>query len=143
MRKTVKVALREYKATVRTKGFIIGLVLAPVLMGGSAIGMALFKDRVDTRDKTVAVVDRSGLLAEVLMRAATTRNDQAVFDEESGEKVQPAYTIEVVEPSGTARETQLLQLSDRVRSNDLHAVLEIGEGGLRPRERRGSSGISY
>ena len=143
MRKTVKVALREYKATVRTKGFIIGLVLAPVLMGGSAIGMALFKDRVDTRDKKVAVIDRSGLLTEVLVQAATARNVQAVFDEESGEKVRPTYTIEVVEPSSTAREAQLLRLSNRVRSDDLHAVLEIGEGVLHPRENRESAGISY
>ena len=143
MRKTVKVALREYKATVRTKGFIIGLVVAPVLMGGSAIGMVLFKDRVDTRDKKVAVIDRSGLLAEVLVQAAAARNAQAVFDEESGEKVKPAYLIEVVEPRNTARDAQLLQLSDRVRRDDLHAVLEIGEGVLHPREHRETAGISY
>jgi len=142
MRKVIKVALREYKATVRTKGFIIGLVVAPVLMGGSAIGMALFKDRVDTRDKRIAVIDRSGLVAEVVVQAAAARNAAAVLDKETGEKVQPAYLIVVTEPAAT-RDAQLLQLSDRVRNNELHAVLEIGEGVLHPRDHRGSAGISY
>ena len=33
MRKVLRIALRDYRATVRTKGFIIGLVLLPVMMG--------------------------------------------------------------------------------------------------------------
>ena len=62
MRKTLILAWREYKAAVKTKGFIIGLVLAPVFMGGSLIAFALLKDRVDTTDKAVVIVDRSGVL---------------------------------------------------------------------------------
>jgi len=138
-----KVALREYKATVRTKGFIIGLVLAPILMGGGAIGMALFKDRVDTRDRTVAVVDRSGLLADVLVQAAEARNAQAVIHPESGQKLRPAYLIEVVQPHETARNAQLLELSRRVRRGELHAILEIGAGVLHPREQRETAAIAY
>ncbi|UCG88930.1 MAG: ABC transporter permease [Gemmatimonadota bacterium] len=143
MSKLWKVALREYKATVRTKGFIIGLVLAPILMGGGAIGMALFKDRVDTRDRRVAVIDRSGLLAEVLVRAANDRNSQVVIDRESGEKLRPAYLIEIVEPHETARDSQLLQLSEQVRRGQLHAILEIGEGVLHPRKHRETAVIAY
>jgi ABC-2 type transport system permease protein len=138
-----KVALREYKATVRTKGFIIGLVLAPILMGGGAIGMALFKDRVDTRDRRVALLDRSGLLADVLVEAAETRNGQVVIDRASGEKVRPAYVIEVVEPHATARDAQLLRLSRRVRRGELHAIVEIGEGVLHPREHPATAAIAY
>ena len=33
MTKILKIAWREYKATVKTKGFIIGLALAPILPG--------------------------------------------------------------------------------------------------------------
>jgi len=59
MNKTLIFALREYKASVKTKGFIIGLILAPIFMGGSLITFALLKDRVDTTDKTVVIMDRS------------------------------------------------------------------------------------
>ena len=91
MRKTLKLVKREYKAAVRTKGFIIGLVLAPVLMGGSVIGMLLFKDRVDTTDKRVVVMDHSGVVARALIEAAEARNKTEVYDEENNKKVKPAY----------------------------------------------------
>lgn len=132
MHKVLRVAWREYRAIVKTKGFMIGLVLAPVVMGGSAIGMALFKDRVDTRDKTIVVIDRSGLIADVLVEAAEQRNASQVFDGESGEKVRPAYVVQIAKP-WMERSAQLLALSDKVRSGQLHAILEIGEGVLHPR----------
>jgi ABC-2 type transport system permease protein len=132
MPRVLRVAWREYKATVKTKGFIIGLVLAPVVMGGSAIGMALFKDRVDTRDKSIVVIDHSGLLADVLVSAAEQRNSSQVFDNESGDKVRPAYLVQIAKP-WVDRSAQLLALSDRVRTGELHGILEIGEGVLHPR----------
>ena len=142
MRKVWKVAAREYKAIVRTKGFIIGLVLAPVLMGGGALGMALFKDRVDTRDKRVAVIDRSGLLAEVLEQAADARNASAVWDRESGAKLRPAFLIEVVEPQEDGMQ-QRLALSERVRRGDLHGFVEIGADVLHPRANSARARIGY
>ena len=58
MRKILRLIKREYKAAVKTKGFIIGLVLAPIMMSGGIIAFALLKDRVDTTGKRVAIVDR-------------------------------------------------------------------------------------
>jgi ABC-2 type transport system permease protein len=143
MPKLLRVAWREYKAIVKTKGFIIGLVLAPVVMGGSAIGMALFKDRVDTRDKKIAVIDRSGLLVDVLVSAAEARNASVVFDVESGEKTQPAYLLEVVDDLEGERPALLLALSERVRDGELHAILEIGTGVLHPRDNPQLARIAY
>jgi ABC-2 type transport system permease protein len=142
MRKALRVAAREYKATVKTKGFIIGLVLAPVVMGGSGIAMALLQDRVDVKDKSIAVVDRSGLLADAVLRASEVRNANYVFDAETGEQVRPAYSIEVFEPAGD-RGVQLLELSDRVRRGGLHAIVEIGAGVLHPREDSAAGRIGY
>jgi len=143
MRKIFKVAWREYKSTVRTKGFIIGLVVAPVLMSASGLVMALTKDRIDTRDKVIALIDRSGLLAEALTAAAEQRNAEVVFDRESGEKVRPAYTIEVVTPSDANPDAQRLALSNRVRRRQLHAFVEIGPGVVHPRENREAARILY
>jgi len=134
MRKVLRVAKREYLATVRTKGFIIGLVVAPVLFGGSALAMVLFQNQRDTRDKVIAVVDRSGLVVDAVLEAVEARNASVVHDEETGEKVRPALVIEVVAPNDEDPDAQRLELSERVRRRGLHAFVEIGAGVLHPRE---------
>jgi len=143
MHKILRLAKREYLAAVRTKGFIIGILLAPVLMGGSGIGMALLKDRVDTTDKRVALVDRSGIIAEVLVEAANARNAREVYDETSGKKVKPAYLFEVVEPDTEDPAAQRLALSDRVRDGRLHAFVEIGADIVHPSDDLEASRIAY
>lgn len=131
MLKTLKLAKREYNAAVRTKGFIIGLILAPILMGGGVIAIALMKDRVDTSDKRIAVIDRSGELAQALVDAAKQRNTTEVVDRSSGKKVKPIYAFEVMAASEKI-EAQRLQLSERVRAGSLHAFLEIGRNAIHP-----------
>jgi ABC-type Na+ efflux pump permease subunit len=143
MSKVLQIAKREYLAIVRTKGFVIGLVLAPVVMGGSAIAMALLEGHVDTRDRTIVVVDRSGVVAEALVAAAEARSVRVVYDEETGEKVAPAYVIEVVEPDDPDPQAQRLELSNRVRSGRLHAFIEIGAGVLHPRADTAAARVAY
>ena len=133
MRRILMVARRDYLATVRTKGFIVGLVLAPILMSGSLIVLAIFRHRTDPRDRRIAVVDRSGVVADALVRAAAERNarDTAAAP---GRSRQPAYLIEVVRPNERDPLLQRLLLSDRVRSGELHAFVEIGPNVLHPRD---------
>lgn len=143
MSKVLRIAKREYLAIVRTKGFVIGLVLAPVVLGGSAIAMALLEGHVDTRDRLLAVVDRSGVVAEALVAAAEARSAHAVYDEETGEKVAPAYVIEVMEPNDLDPQAQRFELSNRVRSGRLHAFIEIGSGVLHPRTDTAAARVAY
>ncbi|MFO1500480.1 MAG: ABC transporter permease [Verrucomicrobiota bacterium] len=126
MIKLLAIARREYFAAVRTKGFIIGLVLAPLLMSGGFIGMALFKDHVDTTDQKLAVLDRSGAMFPILVQAAAARNERETRHPTTGKKIRPAYIVEVISPEGAHAEAQRLTLSERVRTKELHAVLEIG-----------------
>ena len=60
MYKSYIVALREYRAAVRSKAFVITLVAMPILMGGAIVGQLLLKDQVDTKNKNFVIVDRSG-----------------------------------------------------------------------------------
>lgn len=143
MRKALKIAKREYLAQVRTKGFVIGLLLAPVLIGGSGIAFALLKDRGDTTDRLIAVVDRSGLVADALVEAAEARNAEAVLDADTGKKIRPAYLIEVLDPGDLDPEGWKLDLSDRVRAEDLHAFVEIGPEVLHPRQAGEAARITY
>lgn len=141
MRRILKLAKREYKTSVKTKGFIIGLILAPIFMGGGLIAFAIFKDRVDTTDKKVAIVDRSGVLAESLLEAANYRNTNEIYDKETGKKIRPAYLFEVVEPD--EKNSERLKLSDRVRSGEFHAFVEIGPNVVHPEANPETSRVAY
>jgi len=141
MLKALKVARREYVATVRTKGFIIGLVLAPVLMGGGMVVMLLTRGRVDTADRRIAVVDRSGAVAATLAQWAQRRNEQ-VARSPSGPR-RPAYVIEIVAPSDRDPMAQRLELSNRVRREELRAFVELGPAVLHPRGDTAAAHVSY
>jgi ABC-2 type transport system permease protein len=134
---------REYLAAVKTKGFIIMLILMPVLMGGSAIAMYLLQGQVDTTDKRVVVLDHSGVLMDMLLKAVEERNKASVYDKETGKKIQPAYVLDRVEPDKNDPRAQRLRFSDRIRSGDLHAFLEIGPNVLYPKGEQDTFRIKY
>jgi ABC-2 type transport system permease protein len=143
MRRVLRIARREYLAAVKTKGFLIGLVLAPVLMGGGALGFTLLKGRLDLTDRKIAVIDRSGVVAEALVAAARERETNAVYDAASSRKLRPSYTIEPVAPDDRNPEGQRLELSDRIRRGDLHAFVEIGSEVLHPGTNSEETQIRY
>ena len=68
----------------RSKAFIVTLVLMPVLMGASAGVQVLFKKFEDTREKKFAVVDRSpgGKIAEALKADEAIYNTHLINDAE-------------------------------------------------------------
>jgi ABC-2 type transport system permease protein len=143
MRKILRFVKREYLAAVKTKGFIIMLLLMPVLMGGSGIAMYLLRGQVDTSDKRVAVVDHSGIVTDYILKAVEERNAEAVTDKETGKKIQPAYIIEVVAPDETDLQAQRLELSNRIRGGNLHAFLEVGPNILHPKGDQNGFSIKY
>jgi ABC-2 type transport system permease protein len=143
MRKTLQIALRDYKAAVKTKGFIIGLVLAPIFMGGGFLGILLLRDQVDTTDKKIAVLDRTGVIAQEIVKAAEERNAAEVYDKTSNQKIKPAYIIEVVEPDTLQLKAQRLELSNKIRNNQLCAFLEIGPAVIHPDQNSEASYINY
>jgi ABC-2 type transport system permease protein len=143
MRKILIIALREYKAAVKTKSFILGLILVPVLMGGGMAAFMIFKDKVDTDDLRIAVIDHSKLVSEVLQESARQRNKNEIFNKETGEKIKPAYILEFMQPDSIDPFKQKLNLSNRVRSGELHAFVEIGPSILHPDSIMGNAIIRY
>jgi len=143
MRKIFILARREYRTAVRTKSFIIGLVLAPVFMGGSLIAFALLKDKVDLTEKHIAVIDHSGIMSDYLLQAVEERNKTEIFNQEKGEQVKPVYRLEII-PADTEDLQQLrIGLSERVRSKQIHAFIEIGPEILHPGKDAEKSRIKY
>jgi ABC-2 type transport system permease protein len=131
MRKVLVIAGREYRAAVRSKAFMVTLVLMPVLMGASILVQVLFKRLEDTTEKTFAVVDRSpgGKVAESLVADAELYNTHLTIDPKTGTRIHPAILLEVVPPPASDPDAVLKQraeLSRRVEAGELEAVLEIG-----------------
>ncbi len=147
MRKALVIARREFIATVRTKIFILSIVLMPVLMAGGLIAEVLFREFRDLDDRTVAVIDRTaaegvpaGMLRAALEAAATQRNEEEIYTDPFGitlssEKKQrrPRFVVEAVEAPGgdsVALAETRVALSERVRNKELFAFVEIEPGAL-------------
>jgi ABC-2 type transport system permease protein len=144
MRKMWVIARREYRATVRTKAFIIAIVLMPILMGGSIGVQVLMEGRVELGAKTIAVLDPSGKLFEPLQQAAENRNKEEIFDKNSGRQLQPRYILEEIPVAPNNLDAQLLTLSDRVRKGELFAFIVTSPGILDgTTEKPGESMIQY
>lgn len=143
MRKIFILAKREYNTAVRTKGFIIGLLLAPVFMGGSLIVFALMKDRVDLSDKHIAIIDHSGLIAEYLVESVEERNKSEIYNPETGDQIKPTYYVEIIHQDTINAFQQKLILSDKVRNKEMHAFIEIGPDIMHPNSNGEKSGIKY
>jgi ABC-2 type transport system permease protein len=132
MNKVITLFKREYRAAVRTKSFIIGLVLVPFLMGGGFLAMIIMEKKQDTDDKKIVVIDYSGVVKDALKETLDRRNQQEIYDSETGDKIMSAYIVEFREPDLSDRIGQQLALSERVKSGDLHAFIEIGPDILHP-----------
>jgi ABC-2 type transport system permease protein len=123
---------REYKAAVRTKSFIISLVLVPIMMGGGFAAMIIMENNKDTDDKHFVVIDRSGLMTDPLNEALETRNKEEIFHSHTGEQIDAAFVVEFMEADLKDPQGQYLALSERVESQELHAFIEIGPDILNP-----------
>lgn len=143
MRKIWILTKREFLTSIRTKSFIIGLIIAPLLMGGSIIVIKLSEDKIDLDDKKIAVIDHTGVMTDDLIKLAEERNSEYVFDKETGEKIRPAYFFFDVEPDTTDLLKQKYHLSEKVRKKELHAFVEIGPEVIHPGENYEKFMISY
>lgn len=130
MRKMLVVAVREYLAAVRTKAFLITLVVMPVLMGVVMGAQWLLRDYRDTKTKQFAIIDRTpgSRLYPSLVKAVQAYNDKTI-DSATGMPVRPRFEVERVPASVNTAEAvaaQRLELSERVRQGELDGFLDIG-----------------
>jgi len=142
MNKIFVIAKREFRAAVRTKGFLISILLLPIFMGGGLVVFTLLENKVDLADKRIAVIDRSGLLYDRLNESADLWNRNQSINNK-GEKISPAYFFEIIDPDTIQPEKQKLILSDRVRNKEIHAFVQIGSDVVHPRYGENQSSIFY
>jgi len=119
--KTLIIANSEFTTLTRSKAFLIGLALMPVILA-IAFGIQKFtRDAVDTKDRAFVVVDRSGFLYEPVKEAADAFNREAF---QGGVQKAPRFL-----PSQTrfaaGDQAARAALSDQVRKEAIYAFVEI------------------
>jgi ABC-2 type transport system permease protein len=125
------IVVREYLATVRTRAFLVAIVLMPVLFLASALIPVLAERHADDVERTCVVVDRSGQgIFSALAVAAERHNARVDSGEETGAKFVLSRPLENENraPAETLRDA----LSDRVRTGELFAFVEIDARMLAP-----------
>ena len=122
MNRVLTVAVSEFLRLARSKAFIIGILLMPVLFGVMALFTSYAERHVDLEERRLGVVDGTGVLYEPIAAAAVA------FNKESGEglsRTGPHFLTEHIETGARDLNEVKLDLSNRVRSKDLFAFVII------------------
>ncbi len=133
MSKILQVARTEYLNAIRSRAFLVGLIMLPVFMGGGIVIPQLLRNKVDIQERRVAVWDKTGQLFPALELAAKQRNENEIFDWSKGQKgpqIRPTFAVERWEPKTDEASKADLVLSQRVRNKELFAFLIIGKDAL-------------
>jgi ABC-2 type transport system permease protein len=134
-RRALLIAKRDYLTSIRTKSFLIGLIVFPILFGGGMLGVALMKAKPDLRDRRVALVDHTGKLAQLMMDAAARRNKTDTIDSKTGLQTSPRYFIDPVAIASGDPDEQRLALCNRIRRGGLFGFIEVAPDAIHPPER--------
>lgn len=136
MNKVFTIAMREFKAAVLTKAFIISLAIMPLMMGGSIIIQFLVKDIKSTKEKKFVVIDRTpgSTLFQAIDEAMKVRNEKLIFDSDTGKQKAPKFTVTLLAPSEATPEARLQQrfeLAEQVRKQEIFGFVDIGANVLK------------
>ena len=146
MNKLLIIAKRDYIESVKTKAFLFGLIVAPILFGSGFIGIMVMEKKPDLTERRIALVDRTGEAAATVIEAVQEKNERDLNDKDTGRQTMPRYKFEIVAPDTANPDAQRLALSRRVSSKDLYAFAEIGSKALHPDatgEKNPENGISW
>jgi len=124
---------------VATKAFLLSIIMMPVIMLGSIVTMGVLQNQAETKTRRIAVIDHTGIFSDAIELAANAHNqdiDSQIANGQSADfaaavgMVRERYQIEnlIAAVNTEQRLDQLLELSDRIRRQQLYAILEIPEG---------------
>jgi ABC-2 type transport system permease protein len=130
LHRVLLIARRDYLQTIRSKAYLVGLILFPLLFGGGFLAVSL-ANRGNAKNLRVAVVDHTGVSAAAVIQAGEEANRKAMFDPSTGLQVGPRYIFEEVKAEADPA-AQLASLSDEIRKGELFLALDISPDALRP-----------
>jgi ABC-2 type transport system permease protein len=136
MTRVLAVARSEFLMLVRTKAFIIGIVMMPILFGAFGFFMSYAERHVDVEDRPFAVIDETGVLYEPLAAAAERHNERSGA---GGARTGPYFLPERADSGSRPLEELKVELSERVRDDNLFAFVYIPAAVLEPGSTPGDS----
>ncbi len=116
------VATTEFGSAIRTRSFIISLLLLPVIMGVSFLLQVFVAERADTKPRKFVVIDQSGALYPAIAQAALEHN--AKLPDARGKNARPRMEpVQETSPAALqAGDSSLaLELADRIHRGELDA----------------------
>lgn len=126
--KALIVAISEFTTLVRSKAFVVGLLMMP-LFSAVAFGVQKFtRDATDVKDRRFVVVDRTGELYAPIKAAADEWNAGV---RAGGTQAAPLF-LPLQQAFAEDDEQARAALSDRVRRDEIYAFVEIPAGILSP-----------
>lgn len=127
-RKVTAVAAREYLSTVRTKAFILTLVVMPMLFI-AALAVPLVADAVARSElKRIAVIDQTGELLPMLQAEVANGSATKSLAPRQVDPLLPSAppNLELLEEAPRSdRDAHRIELSERVRNGELYAFVEF------------------
>jgi ABC-2 type transport system permease protein len=118
MRKVLAVARWEYVEKVRSKAFLIGLLITPVIMLGMGFLPTFFVTQGDSSTRAIGIVDRSGLVSPEFQKRMEGR-----YTLPNG---QPNYLVRVIGSQNTDPATTIGQATSMVVNGDIEGFCIIG-----------------
>jgi ABC-2 type transport system permease protein len=119
------VAASEASMAVRSKAFIIGMMLVPVFMGVSIALQRISQNQADLEERRFAVIDASGVVFPSIAAVATDWNN-SVAAKDGGRASGPRMVPELT----SGGEETMRSLVQRVKRKELKAFVEIPAGAV-------------
>jgi ABC-2 type transport system permease protein len=123
MSRILTIAQSEFLTLVKTKAFLLGIFLMPVLMVGFFFFMNFAQKHVDVETRPFAVIDHTGVLYDAVRSAAEVRNAKNV--DATGTRTGPEFVASRIDATVQTAEEMKVDLSTRVRDKSLFAFVEI------------------
>jgi ABC-2 type transport system permease protein len=115
VRKILLIIKREYLTRVRTKGFIIGTIIVPLIGLGSVLLVVFLVGHTATQSLRIVIVDNSGSLAPAIVHGL----DGKLADG------QPQFTVEEIDSRPASLDVLQQDLRARINSEKLDAYLLV------------------
>jgi len=138
------VAQSEFLTLVKTKAFLIGLLLMPIITGGAIAFQVYAQKHSDRDDHKFVVIDHSGVLSAPLGAAASAFNTK---NGDGAARTGPHFVLvptdtPIAADDAAALNAYRLQLSDRIKSKELFGFVEIPATAVDPNV-EGAPAIQY
>jgi len=119
------VAASEASMAVRSKAFLIGMMLVPVFMGVSIGLQRISQNQADLEERPFAVIDGTGTVYPSIAAVAADWN-RSVAPKDGGKATGPRMVPELASGDDATRRA----LVDRVKHKELKAFVEIPPGAV-------------